>query len=256
MKFYILSDLHTEFGREMDDNIVRSEIVEQCDVVVLAGDIGVGRETFRYINYVLAGCGKPVVFVYGNHEFYNRDISTVKAEALELDMSLDFHILDDNYVDIDGVRIHGATLWTDYNISGNQPLAMIDAAAMMNDCRLIRDHGERINPQYLLDAHNKSVEILSENIDVGMKNVVITHHAPCGDSIHPRYRNARDSHMNASFASDLTHLFGDHVPLWVHGHMHDSFDYVKYGTRVVCNPRGYFPSQLNPGFDREKLVEV
>lgn len=27
--------------------------------------------------------------------------------------------------------------------------------------------------------------------------------------------------------------------LWVHGHMHDSFDYQVDGCRVVCNPRRY-----------------
>ncbi len=27
--------------------------------------------------------------------------------------------------------------------------------------------------------------------------------------------------------------------LGIHGHTHDSFDYVLRGTRVVCNPRGY-----------------
>jgi hypothetical protein len=27
--------------------------------------------------------------------------------------------------------------------------------------------------------------------------------------------------------------------LWIHGHTHDSFDYVVRGTRIVANPRGY-----------------
>jgi hypothetical protein len=27
--------------------------------------------------------------------------------------------------------------------------------------------------------------------------------------------------------------------LWLHGHTHDSFDYVVRGTRVLANPMGY-----------------
>ena len=48
----------------------------------------------------------------------------------------------------------------------------------------------------------------------------------------------------------------DKVTLWVHGHFHDSFDYDVYGTRVVCNPRGYSPDALNPGFDSDLVIEV
>ena len=27
-------------------------------------------------------------------------------------------------------------------------------------------------------------------------------------------------------------------------------------TRIVCNPRGYFPYQLNPDFDAGKVIEI
>ncbi|MEE9492215.1 MAG: hypothetical protein V3W04_02390 [Gammaproteobacteria bacterium] len=46
------------------------------------------------------------------------------------------------------------------------------------------------------------------------------------------------------------------VVLWVHGHMHDPFDYDVYGTRVVCNPRGYAPAQLTEGFKPDLVIEV
>jgi hypothetical protein len=42
---------------------------------------------------------------------------------------------------------------------------------------------------------------------------------------------------------------GPSVSLWTHGHTHESFDYVVNGTRVVCNPRGYAPMELNAAFD-------
>lgn len=44
--------------------------------------------------------------------------------------------------------------------------------------------------------------------------------------------------MNAAFNSDLSELL-PHAALWIHGHVHDSFDYAVHGCRVVANPAGY-----------------
>ena len=49
---------------------------------------------------------------------------------------------------------------------------------------------------------------------------------------------------------------GDRVALWVHGHMHDPFDYEIYGTRVVCNPRGYAPNALTPDFRPDWVIVI
>jgi hypothetical protein len=57
------------------------------------------------------------------------------------------------------------------------------------------------------------------------------------------------------------------APLWLHGHVHDSFDYRAHGSRVVANPRGY-PLNLrevnmaswlrfeNQDFDPMRLIDV
>jgi hypothetical protein len=76
--------------------------------------------------------------------------------------------------------------------------------------------------------------------------VVVTHHLPHRQSIHPKYEG---SDLNPSFASDLGDLMGPSVSLWIHGFTHESFDYVMSGTRVVCNPRGYVPMESNAAFD-------
>lgn len=67
--------------------------------------------------------------------------------------------------------------------------------------------------------------------------VVVTHHAPSPQSIPLRFAG---SPLNANFVSDAEWLLqGRRARLWIHGHLHDSFDYEVDGTRVVCNPRGY-----------------
>jgi hypothetical protein len=62
--------------------------------------------------------------------------------------------------------------------------------------------------------------------------------------------------INPCYASHLDHLLGPPVSVWIHGHTHDSLDYMQSGTRVVCNPRGYVPMEINPRFDPELVVEV
>jgi predicted phosphodiesterase len=83
--------------------------------------------------------------------------------------------------------------------------------------------------------------------------VVVTHHLPHRRSIHPKYAA---SDLNPGFASDLSNLMGPPVSLWIHGHTHESLDYMVNGTRVVCNPRGYAPMELNESFDPILTVEA
>lgn len=83
--------------------------------------------------------------------------------------------------------------------------------------------------------------------------IVVSHHLPHPRSIHHKYRG---STLNPGFASDLSRLMGPPIAVWIHGHTHDSCDYVEEGTRIVCNPRGYGPFELNTAFDPMLTIEV
>ena len=88
----------------------------------------------------------------------------------------------------------------------------------------------------------------------GRKTVVMTHHGISPLSIHERYRG---DNLNWAFMSDLSQEILDHGPLlWVHGHTHDSFDYVLGKTRVVVNPYGYQEVEMNPQYDSRLLIEL
>ncbi|WP_210336812.1 metallophosphoesterase family protein [Aquamicrobium zhengzhouense] len=55
--------------------------------------------------------------------------------------------------------------------------------------------------------------------------------------------------------SDLSSLIKAGRPdLWVHGHVHDTFDYRVGSTRVVANPKGY--RNENPLFDPAMVIDV
>ena len=247
MKLHILNDLHIEFEDFAPP-------VTDADVVILAGDIGVGLEGLRWAEERFPD--RPVIYVPGNHEFYHHDLSLV--EELKAQASEHIHVLNDNQVDIDGVRFLGSTLWTDFALFGEADkfFAMQQARQQMTDFSIIQNNGQRFTPEDAIQFHTASRGWLAAMLaePFAGKTVVVTHHAPSSQSVHPRYANDL---LTPVFASNLENLMdGDRAALWVHGHMHESYDYEIYGTRVVCNPRGYAPNALNPDFRPNLVMEV
>jgi calcineurin-like phosphoesterase family protein len=101
-------------------------------------------------------------------------------------------------------------------------------------------------PKHALRDHQKMrnyLQVVMDNYrEAGRTDnrvVVITHHAPSKSSVHEKY--AHDTLMNGNFYTDMDAfiLANPQIQLWVHGHMHDPFDYGIGGTRIACNPRGY-----------------
>jgi len=247
MKLHILNDLHIEF----EDFVPPATA---ADVVILAGDIGVGVEGLRWAEVRFPDI--PVIYVPGNHEFYHHDIALI--DELKATAPDNIHVLNDDQVVINGVRFLGSILWTDFALFGEADkfFAMQTARQQMTDFSIIQNHGHRFTPEDAIRLHTASRDwlaaMLAEPFDG--KTVVVTHHAPSSQSVHPRY--ARDL-LTPAFASNLENLMdGDRAALWIHGHMHESFDYEVYGTRVICNPRGYAPDALNPDFQSDWVVEI
>ena len=253
MKLNILSDLHLSLGAL---DLPRND----ADAVVLAGDLARPREAVSWA----AGFSKPVLFVPGNHEFYGGSIAGSADELKRLCAGTNIRLLDSSEVIIDGVRFLGTTLWTDFMLFGEgekRAAAMREALSFMRDFSRIRIGAAAQAPftpaasAALFQAQAGWLEGKLSEPHAG-PTVVITHHAPSRKSIHPRFS---DSLLNACFVSAAERLIdGGRACLWVHGHTHDSFDYVLNGTRVVCNPRGYAKNGVNenPLFDPNFLVEI
>lgn len=84
--------------------------------------------------------------------------------------------------------------------------------------------------------------------------IVVTHHLPAAPSVASQFLN---DPLNPAFASRLEGLIEKFQPaLWVDGHTHVACDYEIFGTRVVCNPRGYPSEYSNKGFTPELVIEV
>lgn len=250
MRIHVLSDLHLEVAGFQPHQV-------ECDVVVLAGDIANHTDGLDWARRKWPD--KEIIYVPGNHEFYNQDRFITLLEMEKMACDLGVHLLDNTEVVIGGVRFLGSTLWTDFNLFGEaaRQKAIINGKSYLNDFRLISEQGWIFSPERSIVLHQASVAWLTEKLkkEFEGETVIVTHHLPSMKSISEKYKT---SMLSACFASWLNDLMGKSA-LWIHGHAHNSSDYELNGTRVVCNPRGYCrynSNQENFDFNPSFVVEI
>jgi Icc-related predicted phosphoesterase len=250
VKIHLLSDLHLEF----QDYIPQ---VYDIDVVVLAGDIGVGTKGIEWaIEYYP---DTPIVYILGNHEYYKHAYPHLLAQIKEKNYPDNIHVLENDSVIIGDIRFIGATLWADFNLFGDPVLGQYMAQLYMNDYKCIRKSPEfrRLEAGDTLAIHNETVKWLTETLAAsiqGQKQFVVTHHGPSMQSVPLRYRSELTS---AAYSSNLEELLLTYQPdIYVHGHTHDSMDYLINNTRVLCNPRGYPGPGGNKNFNPNLIIEL
>lgn len=255
MKIQVFSDLHVDVSSPPP-----IAIGGDVDLVVVAGDTAQGAHNSFVALRRIVPEKIPIVMVMGNHEFYRRCIPEELLQAKELAPTFNVSLLEtDSVVLGGGVRLVGCTLWTDYRLFGanNAAAAMRVASHGLNDHRLIswrKNPWQRFRPEEALLTHTASKTFLVETLATPFAGptVVVTHHAPQWLSVHPQYRSDL---LTAAFVSDLSALIMEFQPdLFVHGHVHSSFDYAVGRTRVLCNPHGYWDE--NPNFNPSLVVEV
>jgi len=259
MRILLLSDLHHELWRERAPVIDPSQ--SKPDMVILAGDINTGERAVAWAMATFAPL--PVLYVHGNHEAYGSNLEFVQRKIqAACDASTNVHFLNCGEFVHQGVRFLGATLWTDFRLFGDEMRMMVmrESEMAMNDYRLIRLESQSYRCLCASDTeafHLQQRAWLSERLDHRFdgKTVVITHMAPTMQSVAARYASDLISATYASRMDDLV----EKADLWMHGHMHDSFDYRVGKCRVVCNPCGYSKrdgSAENHHFDPNLIIEL
>ena len=248
MRLHIVSDLHLEFG----DYPLPTQ---DADVVVLAGDIALGRDGRKWARSHFRN--KPVVYVLGNHEFYRHALPELTETLKRETEGGPIHVLENSAAELDGWTFLGCTLWSDFGVGGDPVGSMCAAEQIMSDYVVIEHSGKGrgLRAADTVELHAESVAWLKRELSARdpARTIVVTHHAPSARSIPPFYTG---NSLNGAFASDLDALVEQsRVPLWIHGHTHFNVDYVIGKTRVLTNQRGY-PDQIAPGFDPRMVVEL
>src|SRR4051812_30195198 len=107
MRIQVLSDLHIDIFNFEPERI-------EADVVVLAGDILTEHYGLPWARRAFPD--QPIIYVMGNHEFYDARYERVLERAREEASKLDVQLLECNETVLFGTRFLGATMWTDFEI--------------------------------------------------------------------------------------------------------------------------------------------
>lgn len=249
MRIRILSDLHREFGATTLPQV-------EVELIVLAGDIDTKQNGLAWITEFCRGT--PTVYICGNHEFYGDKLPRVTERLKERKRGTNIHVLENEWVTVNGWHIFGATLWTDLALCGAWTDGCEVAGASMNDYKRIRnsDRGfKRLTPRDTRGLHLESLRAMERFFQEHdpSRSIIVTHHAP---SIRSLSLEDHDQAISCAYASHLDSLIEKYQPkLWIHGHIHRSRDYRIGTTRILSNPQGY-PDTPNAEFDPALVIEL
>jgi predicted phosphodiesterase len=253
MKLQVISDLHLrpQYGFTIP--------ATDADLIILAGDIGRGLAGVEWAMAEADRLEKPAVYVFGNHEYYTRTFPDLIDEARQLAAGSGVHVLENDSLVLNGTRILGCTLWTDFLLFGEAQEAesMTAVEAVLYDYKIIQtSDGAPLRARQTQQHHRESRRWLEAQLAKPWtgSTVVVTHHVPCWEGSHPHF----DGPITAGFTSDLKPLLErEAIDLWVCGHSHANVDVQVGQTRLLSNQRGY-PGELVPGlaFDPCKIIEI
>lgn len=269
MKIRLMSDLHLEFFAKRDYKkfgIVSTDADREETVLVLAGDIctisSSMHERYEHFLQTVSKQFHSVILVPGNHEYYMNVVETVLDALRLLGTQIDnLYVMENDWVEINGIEFIGATLWTD--LKKRDPLVMAYAQMDMNDYRCIQRRTEipeycrPLKPDDTVNFHRRSVAFIQERLEKTTceKTVVVTHHLPSYDLVSDFRKNNHP--LNHAYFSDLDWLIHDYKPVyWLCGHSHDSMDVMIGETRCVLNPHGYLNYEVNKNFDINMELEL
>jgi predicted phosphodiesterase len=227
----VISDTHLNLWNYNDKQIAVIFPGNSTNLI-LAGDIGDPDHPSLYKAIKIA-CSKyrRVIYIPGNHEFYNRVQGSKKTPATTLAW---FRNLEKTFTNFyffyrrtevyDGVRIVGATGWS----------------SSPNDTdwsKSISEEGRK-DKEFIEQAISKSNEPV----------LVITHYPSTMRVLQDNFKNKITEY---NYAQNLEYMFRYPVHTWIFGHVHQSHDFkIPYSSsmsgagnvRILCAPYGY-PSE-------------
>jgi predicted phosphodiesterase len=247
MNIQVVSDLHGE-GWQPHSKLW-SVVTPKAPVAVVAGDIH-SRHFEDMLNEIATKFEK-VIAVYGNHEFYHRDISWKCDKTL---LAPNVSVLDCDAVEYDDVLFLGCTLWTDFDNA--DWFVMRSAQDGINDFHAITDNngGTKFTVRAALEKHYQEKAWLKMMIEQNRdkKIVIVTHFLPSYQCVHPKWKQGGTDMLNRYFSANCDDLIEMcEAKAWIHGHTHDVRELELCGVPVFCNPLGYGLGKEGLSFGQE-----
>lgn len=252
MKFRVFSDLHLDLDYAHRNNLWMPTVLSDDinTTLILAGDFWHGDKLIQvseWLNY-LARRFKHVVVVLGNHDYWFSPNWRRAAYQLKELVGNNVHVLEKQTVDIEGVRIGGATLWTDIN--GGDPISIIRGKNYTNDIQYIKG---MTTDMWIAEFNNTVEWILESELDI-----IVTHYVPTTMFTAEEFIG---NPGNCMFSTDLIerinllHREYNMPKYWVFGHTHTAVEKELGNTTFICNPRGYRDAGEHTGFNEVSLYE-
>lgn len=248
MRIALISDLHfdnsswsAKLNQILFSNLKEQQEQMRSNVCIVAGDVCQAINLLSYLEQICK-IFPQVIYIAGNHEYYRNSFGQadqiIEKIIVKLQAKYAIYWLENEMLPLFGVNFIGTTLWfshieEDRNIKN------------FNDFKYIRTFADEFN-----DRHKKAVGFLWNNIH--KRDIVITHHAPSYQSVHPSYIG---DYKNKFFCSNLDDLIVETQPaFWFHGHMHTSYAGKLGETAIIRNPRGY--NFINEGLDVRYFASI
>jgi predicted phosphodiesterase len=239
MKFSIVSDLHFDRHRDKGISFVDSLQTDGLDGIIIAGDMGEQKDIDLPLG-LFCKKFKRVIRVNGNHEFYGSSKEEVEAnEEKRKKKYKNYHLLNNEMLEIEGKRFLGTTLWFNY--------VPLEITKDWSDFHYIKKFGD-----WVFYENRAARKFLEKNTRKG--DIIITHYLPSEISINEKFKN---NPWNCFFVCDMEWLIEDRKPaVWIHGHTHCALDKQLEETRIICNPLGYIGYEGNTGFIENLILEI
>jgi len=248
-----ISDIHLDVNHYSN----YSDILKPTgDILILAGDISsvIYQELPKFLKWCKARWNK-VIFVPGNHEYYNDGFSMDLVEKMLETICQEHGVIfvQKSVIPLrHDLHLLVCTLWSDING------AEATVKYRMQDFTMIPD----MNIVKWKEIYVDHVNWLTENIDKYNGDVVVvTHHAPLlYGTANPFYEGTLG---NRAYASDLGHLVSK-TKGWIFGHTHYYTNITHPGNigtdgtcmqiPVLSNPVGY--NHETTGYKPDRVLKV
>jgi len=242
LRLRYLSDLHLEFVKPNKiDKYIEKIPSGLDDICILAGDIGNPyHENYDIFMKFISANFKKTYVIAGNHEYYNKYKTIEETNAYLSGYFQQFkniRFLNNSYEYYENQCFVGTTLWS----------KILRPQYEINDVNYIPnfDYVEcnRLN--------SLNIDFLEDTLAKNENCIVITHHMPSFDLIHPKYVTPQMAPYNQWFCSDLNNLIvrkKDKIDCWIYGHTHTPSYRQLLGIPFACNSIGYPGENHSPCF--------